>query len=60
MKRPDFAQEVLIENIDESNPSTTLRKKDQDASGSKNQFEIKRGFTNIYILKDALVSSKVR
>lgn len=65
--RQDFIQNILIENLEESNASTSLRKKPQGGGstektddGRRNKYEIKHGYTNVHILKDALVSSKIR
>ena len=53
----------MIENIDDrdssNNPSTSVRLNDLD-DPNRNMFEIKHGYTNVHILKDALVSSKLR
>lgn len=49
----------MVENIDDkesNNPSTSVRLKEVD-DPNRNMYEIKHGYTNVHILKDALVSS---
>jgi hypothetical protein len=52
----------MVENVDDrdsNNPSTSVRLKEEDDT-NRNMYEIKHGYTNAHILKDALVSSKIR
>ena len=52
----------MVENLEDShsnNPSTSVRMNEKD-NPNRNIYEIKQGYTNVHILKDALVSSKLR
>ena len=52
----------MVENLEDShsnNPSTSVRMNEKD-NPNRNIYEIKQGYTNVHILKDALISSKLR
>jgi hypothetical protein len=62
LKKTEIVQIIMVENIDDNtsnNPSTSFRLKEVD-DPNRNMHEIKHGYTNVHILKDALVSSKLR
>ena len=62
LKKTEIVQTIMVENIDDresNNTSTNVRFKERD-DPHRNMYEIKNGYTNAHILKDALVSSKIR
>lgn len=62
LKKTEVVQGIMVENLEDShsnNPSTSIRMNEKD-NPNRNIYEIKQGYTNVHILKDALISSKLR